>query len=64
MKWRITLPKDRSQRTLVLAIVTSVIFHLFLLVPFFVFPGLLQAPPYVKRGEPLLVYITPERRDE
>ena len=64
VKWRIPLPKDRAQRTLVLAVVTSVIFHLLLLGPFFVFPGLLLPPPYVKRGEPLLVDIAPERPEE
>jgi protein TonB len=64
VKWRIPLPKDRAQRTLVLAIVTSVIFHLLLLGPLFVFPGLLQSPTYVKRGEPLLVDIAPERPEE
>jgi protein TonB len=64
VKWRIPLPKDRAQRTLVLAVVTSVIFHLLLLGPFFVFPGLLLPPTYVKRGEPLLVDIAPERPEE
>ncbi len=64
VKWRIPLPKDRAQRTLVLAIVTSVIFHLLLLGPLFVFPGLLLPPTYVKRGEPLLVDIAPERPEE
>jgi len=53
VKWRIPLPQDGAQRTLVLAIVTSVIFHLLLLGPLFVFPGLLLPPTYVKRGEPL-----------
>ena len=64
VKWRIPLPKDRTQRTLVLAVVTSVIFHLLLLGPFFVFPGLLLPPTYAKRGEPLLVDIAPERPEE
>ncbi len=64
MKWRIRLPKDPAQRTLALAIVTSVLFHLFLLVPFVVIPGLLQPAPYIKRGEPLLVDIAPERPEE
>src|SRR5262249_46384134 len=58
------LPKDPSRRTLVLAIVTSVLFHLFLVVPFVVFPNFLRAPDYVKRGEPLLVDIAPERPEE
>ena len=40
MRWRIPLPQDRTQRTLALAIVTSVLFHLFVLVPFVVMPGL------------------------
>ena len=40
MKWRIPLPEDRTQRTLTLAIVTSLLFHLFVLVPFVVVPGL------------------------
>ena len=64
MKWRIRLPKDPAQRTLALAIVTSVLFHLLLLVPFVVIPGLLQPAPYTKRGEPLLVDIAPERPEE
>ncbi|HEY7436226.1 MAG TPA: TonB family protein [Methylomirabilota bacterium] len=64
MKWRIPLPKDPAQRTLALAIVTSVLFHLFLLVPFVAIPGLLQPAQYVKRGEPLLVDIAPERPEE
>jgi protein TonB len=49
---------------LALAIVTSVLFHLLLLVPFVVIPGLLQPTPYIKRGEPLLVDIAPERPEE
>jgi TonB family protein len=64
VKWRIPLPEDRTQRTLVLAIVTSLLFHLFVLVPFVVIPGFLQSAPYVKRGEPLLVDIAPERPEE
>jgi protein TonB len=64
VKWRIRLPKDQAQRTLALAIVTSVLFHLFLIVPFIVIPGFLQPAPYVKRGEPLLVDIVPERPEE
>jgi len=64
VKWRIPLPEDRTERTLVLAIVTSVLFHLFVLLPFFVFPEFLQPPSYVKRGEPLLVDIAPERPEE
>jgi len=64
VKWRIPLPQDGAQRTLVLAIVASVIFHLLLLGPLFVFPGLLLPPTYVKRGEPLLVDIAPERPEE
>ena len=49
---------------MVLAIVTSLLFHLFVLVPFVVVPGLFQPAPYVKRGEPLLVDIAPERPEE
>jgi len=64
VKWRIRLPKDPAQRTLALAIVTSVLFHLFLIVPFVVIPGFLQPDQYVKRGEPLLVDIAPERPEE
>ena len=64
VKWRIRLPQDRAQRTLALAIVTSVIFHLLLFVPFVVFPLLLQPAQYVKRGEPLLVDLAPERPEE
>ncbi len=64
MKWRIRLPKDRAQRTLALAIVTSVLFHLFLIVPFVVIPGFLQPAQFSKRGEPLLVDITPDRPEE
>jgi TonB family protein len=64
VKWRIPLPKDPGQRTLALAIVTSLLFHLFLLVPFVVLPGLFLPAPYVKRGEPLLVDIAPERPEE
>jgi protein TonB len=58
------LPKDPAQRTLALAIVTSVLFHLFLIVPFVVIPGFLRPAQYVKRGEPLLVDIAPERPEE
>lgn len=64
MKWRIRLPKDRARRTLVLAIVTSVLFHLLVFLPIFVMPGLFLPPTYIKRGEPLLVDITPERPEE
>ena len=61
VKWRIRLPKDPAQRTLALAIVTSVLFHLFLIVPFVVIPGFLQPAQYIKRGEPLMVEMN-ERR--
>jgi len=64
VKWRIRLPKDPAQRTLALAIVTSVVFHLFLIVPFVVIPGFLQPAQYIKRGEPLMVDIAPERPEE
>lgn len=64
MKWRIPLPKDRTQRALALAILTSLLFHLFLFLPFVVIPGFFQPQSYVKRGEPLLVDITPERPEE
>jgi TonB family protein len=64
VKWRIQLPKDPAQRTLALAIVTSVLFHLFLIVPFVVLPGFLQPAQYIKRGEPLMVDIAPERPEE
>jgi protein TonB len=64
VKWRIRLPKDRTQRTLALAIVTSVLFHLFLVVPFIVIPGFLRPAQLSKRGEPLLVDITPDRPEE
>ena len=47
-----------------LAIVTSVLFHLIFLLPFVVVPGFFMAPIYVKRGEPLLVDIAPERPEE
>jgi protein TonB len=58
------LPRDRTKRTLALAIVTSVLFHLIFLVPFVVVPGFLRPPTYVKRGEPLLVDIAPEKPEE
>jgi len=64
VKWRIRLPKDPAQRTLALAIVTSVLFHLFLIVPFVVLPGFLRPAQYIKRGEPLMVDIAPERPEE
>jgi protein TonB len=64
VNWRIPLPKDQAQRTLALAIVTSVLFHLFLILPFVVIPGLLQPAQFTKRGEPLLVDIAPERPEE
>jgi TonB family protein len=64
VKWRIPLPEDRTQRTLALAIVSSVLFHLFVLLPMFMFPSLFVPAQYVKRGEPLLVDITPERPEE
>jgi periplasmic protein TonB len=64
VKWRIWLPKDPAQRTLALAIVTSVLFHLFLIVPFVVIPGFLQPAQFSKRGEPLLVDITPDRPED
>jgi periplasmic protein TonB len=62
-RW-IRLPRDRTKRTLALAIVTSVLFHLLFLVPFVMVPGFLRSPTYVKRGEPLLVDITPEKPEE
>src|SRR4029079_9932346 len=55
---------DRAKRTLVLAIVTSVLFHLIFLLPFVVVPRFFMAPTYVKRGEPLLVDIATERPEE
>jgi periplasmic protein TonB len=64
-RWiRARLPRDRAKRTLVLAIITSALFHLLLFVPFVTIPGFLQSPTYVKRGEPLLVDIAPERPEE
>jgi TonB family protein len=63
-KWWIRLPRDPARRTLVLAIVTSVLFHLFVLLPFFIAPDLFMPPSYVKRGEPLLVDITPDQPEE
>ena len=64
IRGRVRLPRDRAKRTLVLAIVTSVLFHLIFLLPFVVVPGFFMAPTYVKRGEPLLVDIAPERPEE
>ena len=64
VKWRIRLPKDPAQRTLALAIVTSVLFHLFLVVPFIVIPGFLRPAQLAKRGEPLMVDIAPDRPEE
>ena len=61
---RTRLPRDRAKRTLILAIVTSALFHLLFFLPFMTIPGFLQSPTYVKRGEPLLVDIAPERPDE
>jgi periplasmic protein TonB len=58
------LPQDRARRTLVLAIVTSVLFHLLLLGPFFVYSNFVLPLTYQKRGEPLLVDIAPERPEE
>jgi protein TonB len=64
-RWiRTRLPRDRAKRTLILAIVTSALFHLLFFLPFITIPGFLQSPTYVKRGEPLLVDIAPERPDE
>jgi len=64
-RWiRTRLPRDRAKRTLILAIVTSALFHLLFFLPFMTIPGFLQSPTYVKRGEPLLVDIAPERPDE
>jgi len=62
-RW-VRLPRDRTKRTLVLAIVTSVVFHLIFLLPFVVMPGFFMPMNYVKRGEPLLVDIAPERPEE
>ena len=65
LRWiRTRLPRDRAKRTLILAIVTSALFHLLFFLPFITIPGFLQSPPYVKRGEPLLVDIAPERPEE
>lgn len=64
VKWRIRLPEDPARRTLALAIVTSVIFHLFLVVPFIVIPGFLRPAQLAKRGEPLMVDIAPDRPEE
>jgi periplasmic protein TonB len=64
VKWRIRLPKDPARRTLALAIVTSVLFHLFLVVPFIVIPGFLRPAQLAKRGEPLMVDIAPDRPEE
>jgi protein TonB len=64
VKWRIGLPEDPARRTLALAIVTSVLFHLFLVVPFIVIPGFLRPAQLAKRGEPLMVDIAPDRPEE
>lgn len=64
MKRRIHLPEDPAQRTLVMAVAVSVLLHLLLLGALFVFPDWFTTPSYVKRGEPLLVDIAPERPEE
>ena len=43
---------------------TSVVVHLIFLLPFVVMPGFFMPMNYVKRGEPLLVDIAPERPEE
>jgi protein TonB len=56
-------PKDRSQRALVLGIAGSVLFHV-LLVVLVILAGVSGQAPYVKRGEPLMVDITPGKPEE
>ena len=43
---------------------TSVLFHLLLLGPFFIYSNFVLPLTYQKRGEPLLVDIAPERPEE
>jgi TonB family protein len=57
------LPKDPARRAMVIGIVCSVLLHLLLLGSMFRL-GALGAPAYIKRGEPLLVDLAPDKPEE
>ncbi len=64
MGWRVPLPEDPVQRTLVIAIVCSLLLHVLVLGPLLLWGDLFTTPLSSKRGEPLLVDITPERPED
>ena len=60
---KIPLPDDPAKRALVIAVICSVLLHVVLLASLFTFNSLVT-PSYVKRGEPLLVDLAPDKPEE
>jgi TonB family protein len=60
---KISLPEDPAKRALVIAVICSVLLHVVLLGSLFTFNSL-TTPSYVKRGEPLLVDLAPDKPEE
>src|SRR5512145_966281 len=60
---KIPLPDDPAKRALVIAVICSVLLHVVLLASLFTFNSL-TTPSYVKRGEPLLVDLAPDKPEE
>ena len=63
LKIKIPLPEDPAKRALVIAIVGSILLHLGLLA-WLVTMNPRGTPAYVKRGEPLLVDMAPDKPEE
>jgi TonB family protein len=60
---KIPLPDDPAKRALVIAVICSVLLHVALVATLFTF-NTLATPFHVKRGEPLLVDLAPDRPEE
>jgi protein TonB len=63
LRIKIPLPEDPAKRALVIAIVGSILLHLVLLV-WLITMNPRGTPAYVKRGEPLLVDMAPDKPEE
>jgi len=60
---KIPFPDDPAKRAMVVAIVCSILLHVALLASLITFKGL-TTPAYLKRGEPLLVDLAPDKPEE
>ena len=63
LRIKIPLPEDPAKRALVIAIVGSILLHVVLLA-WLITMNPRGTPAYVKRGEPLLVDMAPDKPEE